>query len=288
MPQLRLGRWSEAPGTSRTILPARSPGGSREASAATGSADYDGKGVASRAGDLPRRQFCATGSGIVSALPVSGFLGFGAGGDRIAFPYRRNGELVNIKFRSVPRKPSPRTRVPKKSSMASTTSRDSKPPSSSRAKSTSWPWRKLACSMWSVPDGAPNRVKLGRPRTTRSSNTWPIVRRSSVRLKKIILGVDADAKGAVLEEELARRLGKERCWRDVARQRGCALQRRKPDFPGSWARSLSRVHRRGHPYPIAGLHRMADYFDEILAVYDSLTETGSPKRGLVDRLAVSR
>src|SRR4029077_8513505 len=33
------------------------------------------------------------------------------------------------------------------------------------------------------------------------------------RLKRIVLAVDADDKGRALEEEPARRLGRERCWR---------------------------------------------------------------------------
>jgi hypothetical protein len=34
------------------------------------------------------------------------------------------------------------------------------------------------------------------------------------------------------------------------------------------------------PYPISGVHRVSDYLDEIEALYDSLTETGAPQKGL--------
>jgi Toprim domain len=65
----------------------------------------------------------------------------------------------------------------------------------------------------SVPDGAPSRLKDTPSDDDAKFAFLANCEEELNRVKKFILAVDNDANGLVLEEELARRLGKERCWR---------------------------------------------------------------------------
>jgi twinkle protein len=66
----------------------------------------------------------------------------------------------------------------------------------------------------SVPDGAPARVKPGEPDTDDAKYSYIAACAEYLdRLDRVILAVDDDGPGLTLAEELARRLGKERCWR---------------------------------------------------------------------------
>ncbi|KAL6873781.1 hypothetical protein ACP4OV_013863 [Aristida adscensionis] len=103
----------------------------------------------------------------------------------------------------------------------------------------------------SVPDGAPPRV----------SNKVPDKEQAS----RIILATDADPPGQALAEELARRLGKERCWRvnwpkrnetDICKDANEVLM-----FLGPQA--LRKVIEDAELYPIRGLFSFRDFFPEI-------------------------
>jgi len=113
----------------------------------------------------------------------------------------------------------------------------------------------------SVPDGAP-------PAGSKPSDTKfeYLMTCASVfdRLKKIILAVDHDAPGKMLEEELARRLGPERCWRvtwpdrckdanDVLLQHG--------------AETLRECIESAKPLPIEGVLTVADLAGDVMALY---------------------
>jgi twinkle protein len=88
------------------------------------------------------------------------------------------------------------------------------------------------------------------------------------RLERIILAGDDDLPGRVLQEELARRLGKERCWRVRWPDGG--------DAPCKDANQVLQIHgpqvlaeciANAEPYPIAGLHRVDDFAADALELY---------------------
>ncbi len=72
------------------------------------------------------------------------------------------------------------------------------------------------CAQVSVPDGAPRGVKEGDlpdPKAdTKFSYLWTC-RAVLDQARRILLATDNDDPGQALAEELARRLGKERCFR---------------------------------------------------------------------------
>jgi twinkle protein len=124
----------------------------------------------------------------------------------------------------------------------------------------------------SVPDGAPNVLKDGEPDP--EDRKFAFLRNCAdelARLKKIILAVDGDAPGQVLAEELARRLGRERCWR-VAWPDGCkdaneVLLQHGPE-------ALRHCVEQAEPYPLVGLHEAGEFLDEALALYRSGRQRG--------------
>ncbi|KAF6173144.1 hypothetical protein GIB67_028442 [Kingdonia uniflora] len=87
---------------------------------------------------------------------------------------------------------------------------------------------------------------------------------------RIILATDGDAPGQALAEELARRLGKERCWRVKWPKKNEA-----EDFKDAnevlmclGANKLKQVIMEADVYPIMGLFKFSDFFSEIDAYYN--------------------
>ncbi|KAF9589812.1 hypothetical protein IFM89_028747 [Coptis chinensis] len=107
----------------------------------------------------------------------------------------------------------------------------------------------------SVPDGAPSKVSEKMP--------------SEEKASRIILATDADAPGQALAEELARRLGRERCWRvkwpkkteaEVYKDANEVLMCLGPH-------ALREVIDQAELYPIRGLFTFRDFFGEIDQYY---------------------
>lgn len=115
----------------------------------------------------------------------------------------------------------------------------------------------------SVPDGAPAKL------TPSDSAKFDYLKNCESELsvvKKFILAVDNDGPGKVLEEELARRLGKEKCWR-VTWPEGCkdandVLVKEGVD-------ALKSCIEQATPYPLKGIYLASDFLAEILDYYDN-------------------
>jgi len=113
----------------------------------------------------------------------------------------------------------------------------------------------------SVPDGAP-------PPGSKSSDTkfeyLVNCAEQLSTLKKIVLAVDNDAPGKTLEEELARRLGPERCWR-VSWPPGCKDANNVLLQHG--AETLRECIESAKPIPIEGVLTVADLAGDVMALY---------------------
>ncbi|OVA05130.1 Toprim domain [Macleaya cordata] len=124
----------------------------------------------------------------------------------------------------------------------------------------------------SVPDGAPPQVSNKELPPTDEDKKYQYLWNCKEYLDKasrIILATDADQPGQALAEELARRLGRERCWRvkwpkknnvDVCKDANEVLMHFGPH-------ALREVIDRAELYPIRGLFSFRDFFDEIDAYY---------------------
>ena len=118
----------------------------------------------------------------------------------------------------------------------------------------------------SVPGGAPLRVSDGKvdPSEDRKfSFVWD-AKAILDSMEKIVLAVDNDDPGQALQEELARRIGKARCW-TVTYPDGCK------DLNDVLVRhgeaDVRRVIDEAKPYPINGLFDASTYFDTVNEKY---------------------
>jgi twinkle protein len=190
--------------------------------------------------------------------------------DAITFPYLRGGELVNIKFRSLDDKAFRQVKDAEKIFFGLDDIADAK-----AAIIAEGELDKLALeeagflNVVSVPDGAPSRVKSGEPDINDTKFSYLADCADHLdRLERIIIAVDDDAPGRALAEELARRLGKARCWQAHWPNAGDAsCKDANETLVVHGAEVLRECVEQAVPYPIAGLYGVLDYADETLALY---------------------
>ncbi|KAK9810135.1 hypothetical protein WJX72_005431 [[Myrmecia] bisecta] len=152
----------------------------------------------------------------------------------------------------------------------------------------------------SVPDGAPQRVKAGDLPPPHADTKFSYLHACNSVLAKaarILLATDNDEPGQALAEELARRLGRERCWRvrwpadeeaaEQAESTGGEPGLGKADgyrkdanevLMKDGPEALRGYVQSAEPYPIRGLFRFSQFFDEIWSMW---------ARPLGDELGVS-
>ncbi|CAL9216828.1 unnamed protein product [Arabidopsis halleri] len=124
----------------------------------------------------------------------------------------------------------------------------------------------------SVPDGAPASVSSKETPSEDKDTKYKFLWNCNDYLKKasrIVIATDGDGPGQALAEEIARRLGKERCWRvkwpeksedEHFKDANEVLMSKGPH-------SLKEAILNAEPYPIRGLFPFKDFFDEIDAYY---------------------
>lgn len=137
--------------------------------------------------------------------------------DAIVFPYYENGEVVNCKYRGLEQKVFRQEFDAKKILYGMSQIQ------SEFLIIVEGEIDRLSCqqvglgSCVSVPDGAPAE---GSKSTEKKFEYLANCQNFLEPIKKIVLAVDGDGPGRTLEQELARRLGQERCWR-VSWPEGC-------------------------------------------------------------------
>lgn len=115
----------------------------------------------------------------------------------------------------------------------------------------------------SVPDGAPKQVGEG-DQYAKKFSFVPASHEWIEPFDRIILAVDADGPGRALGEELARRYGKERCWR-VDWPEG--IKDANEHLIEYGKVSLAQRCRTLHPWPVAGLFTVDDFRDEVYQLF---------------------
>jgi twinkle protein len=197
--------------------------------------------------------------------------------DCIAFPYFRAGELVNIKFRTLTEKAFAQVKGAETilyglDDIAAVKS----------AIIVEGELDKLALeeagirNVVSVPDGAPPKVKAGEPDPKDAKFVYLANCADYLdRLDRIVLAADNDEPGLALAEELARRLGKERCWRVRWPDSGDVQCKDANEvLLTHGADVLRECIEHAEPYPIAGLHGIFDFADETLSLYRDGRQSG--------------
>uniref|UniRef100_A0A1D1YS60 DNA primase/helicase n=1 Tax=Anthurium amnicola TaxID=1678845 RepID=A0A1D1YS60_9ARAE len=189
----------------------------------------------------------------------------------VAFPYKRNGKLISCKYRSSEKK-----FFQEKDTEKIFYGLDDLKQATDII-IVEGEMDKLAMeeagfrSCVSVPDGAPAQVSKNLPEKEEDKKyqyLWNC-KEYLDKASRIILATDADNPGQALAEELARRIGKERCWRvtwpmkndvEVCKDANEVLMYLGPD-------ALKRAIEDAEPFPIKGLFRFSNYFHEIDAYY---------------------
>jgi twinkle protein len=115
----------------------------------------------------------------------------------------------------------------------------------------------------SVPDGAPGKVKDGpipAPEEDRKFEYLWNCRAALDPISRIVIAADADPPGIALGEELARRLGKDRCYR-VTWPEGC--KDANDVLRNEGAAALRGCIDNAEGFPLRGLFRFSDFEDDI-------------------------
>lgn len=121
----------------------------------------------------------------------------------------------------------------------------------------------------SVPDGAPA------PNASSYSSKFSFLEASEQmfdRMKRVIIAVDADEPGRVLMEELARRIGPEKCsrviWDEGIKDANECLVQAGPDY-------LRTCIETSVPYPVEGIFTGHDLLPDLLDLYDNGEDRGA-------------
>lgn len=120
----------------------------------------------------------------------------------------------------------------------------------------------------SVPDGAPA------PNTTAYTSKFDFMDSAAdifARAQVVVLAVDNDEPGKRLEEELARRIGREKCFR-VTWPEGC--KDANDVLVRHGAEELARCVQDARPYPISGVVLAMDLRDDVFALYRDGSQRG--------------
>lgn len=196
----------------------------------------------------------------------------------IAFPYFRDGQLVNVKYRG-PAKQFRQERGAEKVFYGL----DGLDPDAHEVDEqptiviVEGEMDKLACdeakivNVVSVPDGAPQRAQDDGPPPPDEDTAFAYIWNCQDvldRFLKIVIATDTDGPGEALAEELARRIGKERCWR--------ARWPSGDDAPCKDANEVLTVHgpdtlrtcvEEAEPWPISGIYTPDAYRPDVLRLY---------------------
>jgi twinkle protein len=117
----------------------------------------------------------------------------------------------------------------------------------------------------SVPDGAPAQVSDKAPRDDDPRFACLAAAKEDLdQLGRIVIATDADAPGDALAEELARRLGRERCWRaawpEDCKDANDVLLKHGPDV-------LRACIADAEPWPIRALFDVSAFAPAVLSLY---------------------
>ena len=119
----------------------------------------------------------------------------------------------------------------------------------------------------SVPNGAASFTRVSDDADTKAvySFLWP-AKRDIDKAKKIIIAADNDEPGQKLADELARRIGKHRCWKidypEACKDANDVLLKYGPE-------KLKQCVDNALPWPIEGLYEAGEFFPAVFDLYEN-------------------
>lgn len=179
----------------------------------------------------------------------------------IHFPYLRNGEVVNVKYRSREK----HFRLEKDCELIFYGYDDI----GETTIITEGEFDKLACEV----AGFPNAISVPNGASCRNMEYLENSELGLQRVKTFILAVDNDEPGQKLEAELARRLGAEKCLR-VVWPKGCkdandVLLQHGPA-------KLGECIAKAQPFPIDGVFVVTDCLEQLSDMHENGIQAGTP------------
>lgn len=205
----------------------------------------------------------------------------GAPEGAVAFPYRVNGELVNVKYRTKDKKFRQENGAER---TLFNIDRVKKFWEENEVKEVVFVEGEMdVLAMYeagikhavTLPDGAPKEAKFAEhDKRFEALNNCDWLH----DVEKVVIATDADTAGKALALELTHRFGKDRCWRvnwndDEVKDANEYLLKHGAD-------ELAKVIEGAEAYPIEGLHSVADYRRQVFNIYDGDVEqplsTGFP------------
>lgn len=190
----------------------------------------------------------------------------------IAFPYRLNGEIVNVKYRDGRKNFMQEKGAEKILYGMDDCTEDWCIIVEGEVDKLAYAEIGVSQAV-SVPDGAPKQVSEQQPSLEEDRKFEYIWNCKDFldRMKKVIIATDGDGPGRALAEELARRIGKEKCWRihwpEGRKDAGEVLKH-------LGAEELRRLLDAAEQWPIAGLKRVSDYREQIYEIYEGRVSNG--------------
>eukprot|EP00249_Psilotum_nudum_P007111 c20312_g1_i1 orf=569-2530(-) len=119
----------------------------------------------------------------------------------------------------------------------------------------------------SVPDGAPAKVSESDLASKEQDKKFEFIwncKEYFEKVNKIILATDSDSPGQALAEEIARRLGRERCWRVNWPCYGLKkLKDANEVLQYLGKQAICDMIQSAEPFPIRGLFRFSNFFKEL-------------------------
>lgn len=179
----------------------------------------------------------------------------------IAFPYLRDGKVVNVKYRD-------KHKYFTQESGAERTWYKYDDINPKETIITEGEFDALALEVAgfrngiSVPDGAPTSTAKN---LTQKFAFLDVEDERIDAVEKFIIAVDADGPGRKLEEELARRLGKERCY-TVRWPEGC--KDANDVLVEHGAEALAKIIKEAQPYPVDGIFELNDMSVDLDEIYE--------------------
>lgn len=125
----------------------------------------------------------------------------------------------------------------------------------------------------SIPNGAPLKLvdgKIDPKDDDKFRYVWEAQDKISAA-KRVIICTDADGPGQVAAEELARRVGKDACWKitlpDGCKDANDVLMRDGKE-------GIQKLVESAQPWPISGLYDSSHYFDQVDQIYNEGLDAG--------------